>query len=325
MDTFLEESQTFMRAVTESFHLINTSRAGLELLSGQVDRVVKPGADDRIIEALFPMPDGTTGQNLRAHTLRDQAAKDRDLAEMWLFVVFARYEAWAESLETEHGIAGASRASQFSYPSGGGPGYSGVFPGMASEPVMGAIYSQAVATDNLFFSSTTVVDAALQVYRFYKEVRNSLVHSNARANDRLAAASVATQPAIATLQSASTFRTGAVPVLGIGDPVSVDLPLVRDVVALLRRLVFTIDSHVMLSPIGLAEFERRWRARYGSDPVRVSLSKLKRPAWYNAHISHALSMPSPPVNGRTDGAVWPPASRDAFVDFATPRWMIRRI
>jgi hypothetical protein len=196
---------------------------------------------------------------------------------------------------------------------------------MASDPVMGAIYSQAVAADNLFFSSTAVVDAALQVYRFYKEVRNSLVHSNARANERLEAASVAAQPAIATLQSASTFRTGAVPVLGLGDPVSVDLPLVRDVVALLRRLVFTIDSHVMLSPIGLTEFERRWQVRHGADPVRVSLSKLKRPAWYNAFISHALSMPSPPVIGRMDGAVWPPASRDAFVDFATPRWMIRRI
>lgn len=314
-----------MRAVTESFHLINTSRAGLELLAGQVDRVVKAGADDRIIEALFPMPDGTTGQNLRAQTLRDQAAKDRDLAEMWLFVVFARYETWAESLETEHGIVGASRASQFSYSSGGTPGYSGVFSVLASDPVMGGIYSQAVAADNLVFSSTTVVDAALQVYRFYKEVRNSLVHSSARANDRLASASLAAQPAIATLQSSSTFRTGHVPVMAPGDVVSVDLPLVRDAVALLRRLVFTIDSRVMLSPIGRADFESRWQARYGADPLRVSLNKLKRPAWYNAHVSHALSMPAPPVHGRTDGAVWPAASRDAFVDFATPRWMIRRM
>ncbi|MCC4907753.1 hypothetical protein [Microbacterium sp. cx-59] len=324
MDTFLDESQTFMRAITDSFHLVNTSRAGLELLSGQVSRVVTAGADDRVIEALFPMPDGTTGQNLRAHTLRDQAAKDRDLAEMWLFVAFARYETWAESLEVEYGIAGASRASQFAYAHQGAPGYGDVFPTMSIDRTMDAIYSQAVSADNLYLSSTPIVEAALQLFRFYKEVRNSFVHSNARANVRLATASVNAQAALVTLQGATTLRTGAVPILTVGDPVSVSLALVRDVIALLRRLVFTIDAHLLLSPIGVAEFERRWIQKYGSNPVNVSLSKLKRPAWFNAHVSHALAMPSPPLSGRTDGAVWPPASREAFVDFATPRWMIRR-
>lgn len=314
-----------MSAITESFHLINTNRAGLELLSGQVKRVVQAGADDRIIEALFPMPDGTTGQNLRAHTLRDQAAKDRDLAEMWLFVVFARYEAWGECLETEYGITGAGRASQFAHASGGGPGYIGTFTGLAVDPVMGDIYSQGVNADSLFFSSTLIVEAALQLYRYYKEVRNSLVHSNARANARLATASVNAQTALTTLQGASTLRTGPVPVLSVGDPVLVDLALVRDVVALLRRLVFTIDAQVLLSPTGLAVLETRWKNVHGDQPVRVPLNKLKRGAWFSAFVSHALAMPAPPVPGRTDGAVWPVASREAFVDFATQHWKIRRI
>lgn len=314
-----------MSAVTESFHLINTSRTGLELLSGQVERVVQAGADDRIIEALFPMPDGTTGQNLRAHTLRDQTDKDRDLAEMWLFVVFARYEAWGESLETEYGIMGAARASQFAHASGGGPGYIGTFTNLAVDPVMGGIYSQAVNADNLLLFSTPVVEATLQVFRYYKEVRNSLVHSNARANARLATASVNAQMALTILQGASTFRTGPVPVLGVGDPVPVDLALVRDVVALLRRLVFTIDAQILLSPIGLDEFEARWKNIHGDQPVRVSFNKLKRAAWFSANVSHALAMPAPPIPGRTDGAVWPVSSREAFVDFATRHWMIRRI
>lgn len=325
MDTFLDESQAFMRAITESFHLINTSRAGLELLSGQVERVVNAGADDRVIEALFPMPDGTTGQNLRAHTLRAQAAKDRELAEMWLFVVVARYETWGDLVESEHGVAGAARASQFADAHGSAPGYGNVFPTLGVDPDMAGMYSQAVGADSLFFSTTSITKSALHVFRYYKEVRNSLAHSDARANQRLATASVNAQPALIALKSASSFRSNPIPVLAVGDPVVVDFALVRDVVALLRRLVFTSDAHVLLSPIGRVEFEKRWRAVHGPKPVNVSFNKLKRSAWYNAFVSHALAMPSPPVIGQKDGAVWPQSAREAFVDFATPSWLIRRI
>lgn len=313
-----------MYAITDSFHLINTSRAGLELLSSQVDRVVNAGADDRVIEALFPMPDGTTGQNLRAHTLRAQAAKDRELAEMWLFVVVARYETWGELIESERGVVGATRASQFAEANGSMPGYGEVFPALGIDPDMARMYSTAVGADSLFFSTTSIVKSALQLFRYYKEVRNSLAHSDARANQRLATASVNAQPALVALKSASSFGSNPVPVLTVGDPVSVDFALVRDVVALLRRLVFTMDAHVLLSPIGRVEFERRWKSAHGSQPVKVSFNKLKRPAWYNAFVSHALAMPSPPVIGRKDGAVWPPSAREAFVDFAVPNWLIRR-
>lgn len=116
------------------------------------------------------MPDGTTGRNLRAHKLRDQAAKDRDLAEMWLFVAFVRYETWAENLEVEYGIAGASRASQFACAHQGAPGYGDVFPTMSIDRTMDGIYSQAVSADKLYLSSTPIVKAALQLFRFYKEV-----------------------------------------------------------------------------------------------------------------------------------------------------------
>jgi hypothetical protein len=325
VDTFLDESQTFMRAITESFHLINTSRAGLELLTGQVDRVVKAGADDRVIEALFPMPDGTTGQNLRAHTLRAQSAKDRELAEMWLFAVVARYETWGELIESEHGLVGATRASQFADAQGNAPGYGEIFGTLGTDPDMAGMYSQAVGANNLFLSTTSIAKSALQVFRYYKEVRNSLAHSDARANQRLATASGTAQSALNSLKLTSSFRSNPVPVLAVGDPVLVDFAVVRDVVALLRRLVFTIDARVLLSPVGRVEFENRWKAVHGQQPVKVSFNKLKRSAWYSAFISHALAMPSPPAIGQKPGAVWPQTAREAFVDFAVPGWLIRRI
>ncbi|MFE5671666.1 hypothetical protein ACFQ58_08655 [Agromyces sp. NPDC056523] len=325
METFLEQSRTFMRAITESFHLINTSRAGVELLSSQVARIVNAGADDRVIEALFPMPNGTTGQNLRAHTLRPQAEKDRDLAEMWLFVVFARYESWAESLELEYGISNAKRGCQFPYLANGSPGFVEVFSVLTPDALMLDLYQTSVHVDRYWLPSDSDVRAALLLYRYFKEVRNSLVHSDGRAHQRLADASNDAQGALKNLQASTTLRPAAVPVLSLGDPIVIDLPLVRDTIALLQRLVFTIDARILLSTIGLDEFLRRWRHAYGPQPVKVNAKKLERPAWFDANVSHALAMPAPVVLGNPNGATWPAASRRALVDYGVPNWLIRRL
>lgn len=325
VDSMLDESRTFMSAITESFHLINTARAGLALLDTQVSRVVAAGADDRVIEALYSMPDGATGQNLRAHALQQQQMKDRALAEMWLMVVFARYESWAESLEMERGISGARRGCQFPFQTPGGPGYVQVFSVLAPDTLMRDIYEASVLTDHLWLRSDSDAQAALAVYRYYKEVRNSLVHSDSRANARLATASSAAQSALATLRQNTTLRTGAVPVLAVGDPITIDLDLVRDVIALLRRLVFTIDAKILLSTIGFHEFVARWRAKYGSQPLKAYARKLERAPWFQAAVSDALSVPAPVVAGSTTGATWPAASRRALVDYGTSNWLIRKL
>uniref|UniRef100_UPI001C0EAE9E hypothetical protein n=1 Tax=Francisella tularensis TaxID=263 RepID=UPI001C0EAE9E len=74
--------------------------------------------------------------------------------------------------------------------------------------------------------------------------------------------------------------TGSVPTLALGDPIPTDLNTVRDVVDLLRRLVFTVDARILLSTIGLNEFLKRWRSKYGEQPVKVLSGKLERPSWF---------------------------------------------
>lgn len=325
VDSMLDGSRTFMSAITKTFHLVNTARAGLALLDAQVGRVVAAGADDRVIEALYSMPDGATGQNLRAHALQQQQTKDRALAEMWLMVVFARYESWAESLEIDHGISNAKRGCQFPLQTSGGPGNLQVFSVLTPDSLMRDIYEASVVADHLWLRSDGDAQAALEVYRYYKEVRNSLVHSDGRANAMLASASSAAQAALGTLRQNTTLRTGSVPVLAVGDPIEIDLDLVRDVIALLRRLVFTIDAKILLSTIGLDEFIGRWRARYGNQPLNAYARKLERAPWFQAAVSHALSVPAPVVVGSTTGATWPAASRRALVDYGTSNWLLRKL
>lgn len=323
MEPFLDESQTFMRSMTESFHLINTSRAGADVLAEQVNKLAAAGASDTVIEALFPMPPGTTGQNIRAHTLRPSTEKDRDLAIMWLLGVIARYETWAESLEEEHGIAGAKRAAQFPDDANGSQGHVMVFRQHTPDVLMTGIYAAAVQSDRYWISTDADALDALRLYRYFKEVRNALAHSDGRARPRLATISQTAVGAASRLMGSTTLRPSTVVLHDVGDPVDVNFELVRDAIALMQRLVFTVDAHILLSSRGRVQLVQRWKQHHGEKPVRVLLKKLKSPGWYGDNVSQRLSFPVPPSTEGV-GRVWPEPARDSFHQLAMEEWLIQR-
>lgn len=322
VDTFLEQSQTFMKAITESYHLVNTARAGLDLLAEQVRRIVDAGATDDVIEALYTMPNGATGQNLRAHALRTPEEKERDLAEMWLMTVFARYESWAESLTDEYHISNSKRGCQFpEQTSRDRPGYIEVFSVLQPSQLMEDIYGDTIRADRFWIPSDTDAQHALRIYRYYKEIRNSLVHSNGKVDEHLAIVSNEAYNSMAALQLSQPLRSGSVSILSIGDPIEINFQLVRNVIDLLHRLVFTIDARILTSTTGLDEFIRRWREKYGLKPVHVLPQKLTRPSWFSHQISDNLKMPYPIFPGN-NVQKWPESSRKALSAYCTSNWMI---
>lgn len=322
MDTFLEQSRTFMRAITGSFDLINTARAGLDLLAEQVKRVVEAGAHDGVIEALYAMPDGATGQNLRAHALRTQSERERGLAEMWLMTVFARYETWAESLADEYNIVGSKRGCQFPVQTGGGLGYIEVFSVLQPSQLMEDIYGDSIRADRFWIPSNSDVQHLLRIYRYYKEIRNSLVHSDGKVNEHLAAASADANQSLAGLQLNQALRPGSVSILAVDDPIVIDLRLVRDVIDLLHRLVFTIDARILTSTIGFDELVKRWNKKYGTTPVDVLPRKLTRANWFSSRVSVNLKMPQPILFGNK-AKIWPEASRESFLAYAVSNGLVR--
>lgn len=322
MDTFLEQSRTFMRAMTDSYSFINTARAGLDMLSEQVKRVVDAGANDDVITALYAMPDGVSGRHLRLHALRSQETKDRELAEMWLMTVFSRYESWAESL-AEYGIAG-KRGCQFPEPTSKGPGYIQVFSSLQPSQLMEDIYGDSARADRFWIPSDADAQRLLRLYRYYKEIRNSLVHADGTANAVLAQASAVANQAQSALQLNQPLQSGPIPVLAVKDPIQIDRKLVRDVIDLLHRLVFTIDARILMSTIGFNEFARRWREKHGTMPVNVLPQALNRPDWFSKEVSAKLQMPLPILAGSNDKK-WPEPSRQALVAYGTSNWMIRAL
>lgn len=313
MEAFLKQSRVFQDGITNSFHLVNTARAGIELLSASIQKIVDAGLDDRVIAALYPTPEGTTGQNLRAMTLRSEEAKEADLAAMWLFAVFARYESWAESLEPDLAIPDAKKACQFI------DVYDQVFRALPPAGELHRIYAFSISNDRFYLGGHGGVRDALRVYRYYKEIRNSLIHATGEAEPRLVAAANAARTAAEALRVSVGWRGAPIPAVQVGDAVEVSFAIVRDVIALLQRLVFSIDSTVLESALGAAEIERRWKSQYGEERLVVQERKLGRAPWYSEYVSRRLGVPRPVQVGDRHGRTWGETERNEFTNFAVSR------
>lgn len=322
MEAALSQSRAFLNAITNSFHSINMARTGSEVLAGQVKRVVDAGLDDRVLEALFDLPLGVSGQNLRAFTQRDVEARTNDLAEMWFFFVFSRYESWAMSIEDDFGIAGASRGCQFPSGRGARGGYIEAFGSLTSNSLMNSLYNDTVRRDDRRLSSQSEIDAALTIYRYYKEIRNGLIHADGTASERLSIDSNLAAAALHEIPNNTKFRP--ISPVAEGEMIKIDLQLIRDSISLLFKLVFTIDSNILMSDLGASEFHRRWNRVHGG-AVMARYDTLKRSPWFNAKVSHDLSMPYPVDPESQTGRTWPSSAREVLVEYGVRNGLIRRV
>lgn len=325
MRTFLEQSSEFLRAVTEYFHLVNTSRTAQVVLVGEIQEIIEAGEDDRVISARFPLVDGATGQNLRAYALRESSENDRYFAEMWLFAVFSRYEAWAESLEVDCGLPGGSRGCQFPS-SSNAPNFHTVFEALAESQYMVRIFGSTSESCSRFVGSALEIDTTLLAYRCFKEMRNCLIHAGGGASERLLQAWGKLHDVLGDAARAEYFPSSLdLSKLTVGEPIIVTFGLVRDAIEILQRLVVSLDRLYMLSELGEINFKQRWRAIYGSAPMPVNARKADAPDWLKNRVTERIGVPLPvPGAGELDKP-WPPDARLAFREFALENWLIRKV
>lgn len=320
MKAFLEETNVFLDSLTDYFHLVNTSRTALQMLTDQVRRIVDAGADDAVVAALFPLAEKTTGQNLRAYTLRDESAKDSHLAEMWLFAIFARYEAWAGAVETEYGINNAARGCQFPGPSARGD-FQSVFGNMRTSAELFAIFG-ATRTNPGYIQSDANVIEALHVYRYYKEVRNSLIHSGGDVHDRLIESAARAKDACDVLKEQGELIGEITILTPSGNRFdNLDFQFVRSAIWIIQRLAATIDLKILLSTSGEQIFIDKWKSIHGHTPASPSLRQRSSRPWFMHWVSADLSVPLPPDS---QGKHWPKAAREGFVTFGIDHGLIRR-
>jgi hypothetical protein len=255
--------------------------------------MVKAGANDHVLQALYEMPPGATGQNLRVFSMQTDDEHEHALAALWLFTIIGDYEVWADGLP----VNGASRGCQF--PSKGhtslskGPGYREVFSPLKPSPQMTQVYSATLTADPHHLGNRT--DDALMIYRLYKECRNSLAHSGGRAG---AVVSDWGQEVRTRAQQLHVGQSGSlepVPSFAKDDPVKLTFTQVRCLVSVLLRIVFTIDSYILMSGDGEKETIARWRRANGTSGVTVAKAKLNSNQWLADKLREiGVPVPTPP-------------------------------
>jgi hypothetical protein len=291
MRLLLRSSIDFHEGVTETFHFVNTLRVAMEQLSVDVRKIVSAGADDRVLAALYSPPSGATGQNIRQFASKTNEEQSAELARVWLFTAIAHYEVWAEQLPVPHGARGAQFPSKSYTPrfnSSGYLGYSDSFSDLVSDSELSGAYAATFAASGMHLSSR--VEDALVLYRFYKEIRNSLTHQGGVPKQRLVDIS---QDAIANSSDLHAHVSGdaiTLPLVQLGSPLVLTLEQVRCFVNLLLRLVYTLDSQIMVTQFGRQEIISRLQSRIGTKRLNIRERKMER--WIPSEFS-AVSLPWP--------------------------------
>jgi hypothetical protein len=284
-------SSGFQAGLTASFNLINTVRTSTSTLTTEVRKVVRAGADDRVLEALYSLPPGASGQNLRAFANQTNEQHEAALAGLWLFTVVGLYEVWSAELPV------ASSEVNCQFPTKGynsiskKAGVGGLVGSLDSSPILFKIYGSTLSADPRTLDLGRL-DDALAVYRLFKECRNSLAHEGGAATKRVEQWGTDVQARAADLIVDVQGSPVGAPQFTEGAPVQITFGQMRAFVSLLLRIVFTIDSAVLVSLIGEAEISRRWSKQFGSHPVGVTQKKLSRGAWIQARFAE-IEVPVP--------------------------------
>lgn len=290
MQFFLKESKFFHASLTNTFHLMNSLRVASDLLSTEVERVVGAGASDEVLRALYSPPMGASGQNIRQFAAAGAVAREHALAELWLFDLMGRYEFWSKSLPALDGVRGAQFPTKDYSPHSAKSGYGDIFGQLAVDPRMSAAFLPGIEADPNFLGER--VDDALLIFRLYKECRNSLSHTGGLALPLAEVFGAEASSRAADLHVLPDGQHVPMPVFLEDEPVRISFQQIRCFSAILLRLVFTLDSHMLRSPWGHAEWTRRWEANFGIR--QLVTTKKKFPRWVSDYFAR-IGTPAPLV------------------------------
>ncbi len=189
MANFFKESAAFAARNTDLFNFISTSSVALWNLRRQVQGFIdaRPDASAEELSGRF-----SGGTNIRANNLRGTCIEtpwERQLEQFAQVVnanVIAMYEGWADELMSKFGVPGL--VQQVQLPSRGTYGITsaGVMEALQQAKASGLSYEMKRAFYSRYKANRKYdvahLDALLALYRYHKEIRNSLMHRGGIAN-----------------------------------------------------------------------------------------------------------------------------------------------
>lgn len=276
-------SVSVSRRLTETFDFVWPTAAAIWNLRWQVAGLVgtRPQITESELIGRFVEGSGVRGANLRRACLETSWENQQEqFAKFLLFELCALYETWCELITSALSLPpGAAKQLQFPTvidSSGQTKGAGQILQLIPANPSprLAAALSPALVDNKK--NSYAHLSTLLVCFRYFKELRNSLVHGSTQALQKLQVAELAY-----AAQTATTLGLTQRPeyiALAVGGAAT---PSLRGVVGfgeVVLRLVTTFDIALAPTTFGEKAFVARWTQTHGSVAMQVPASSQHRAA-----------------------------------------------
>ena len=301
---FLLTSKRVAARLTNVFDFVWPTAAAIWNLRWQVTGYlqVNPSASHAEVSGRFVAGSGIKGANLHRACL-DTSWEDQqqEFARFLLVEFCALYETWCEGALVELGQP-ASLAKSFQFPTTftvGSP-TKGVGYGIASvnttqsQTMIGAIYPALCR--NLKYSKP-YLEELLKCYRYFKELRNALVHSGGTTSTSFldaqadyltltpASLGVREVPNHIPQTSNENFKISLRGVVGLGE--------------IILKLICTLDAELVQSSSAELAFLSRWKEKHGAGMICMASDSQARQGRI-LRLVRQLDLPAPIVTPQLD-------------------------
>lgn len=296
---FLLTSKNVASRLTELFDFVWPTAAAIWNLRWQVSGLlsVNPDLSHLELQGRFVGGSGIRGANLRRACIeRSWEDQQQEFARFLLFEFCSLYEAWCEGAMNELGQPNPqSLAKQLQFPSStdaqGNPrGVSrvaSVVNSVQSQHMISA-FRPALLTNRKY--SLAHLEELLICYRYFKEVRNSLIHAGGTTSQKLIDAEAAY--ALLTAAALGVKERPAHNPLVQGNPVALSLRGVVGFGDVVLKLVCTLDIEFSQSQGAEDAFLRRWRETHGNGTLMIAQDPHDRNTRIKRLVQR-MNLPSP--------------------------------
>lgn len=281
---FFPCTATTVEALTGAFDFLWPTAAAIWNLRWQVRGLVdaSPKIEDETLLGRFVNGSGIHGVNLKRSCLDQTWEQQQEkLAEFLLISSIAFYEGWCEQVLHSLGSATDKNLKALQYPTKidvTGTPTKGVTLVIQSLTASDSPMLTELLHPNLIRHpkhSLKHLENYLLCFRFFKEIRNCLIHNGGCADQKCVDAHVAFLPvATASALGVKECPNHIAPTLD--QNVKLSLRGVVGLTDIIRRLVVTLDSELARSSKAEAVFIERWRLVHGGTPVKLPKESTKR-------------------------------------------------
>ncbi len=282
---FFQITDNTLHEVTKLFDFVWPTAVGIWNLRWQVlgYSKVHPTAKVEDFSNRFIHGSGMHGANIKRacldHTWEEQQER---FAELVLANIFSIYESWIDSVFEDINFTddSAKKAVQFPTDTSKSTGYKYALLKLhapMSEMIKAAFYPKL--KQHKKYSSN--LEELLICYRYFKEVRNSIIHRNKKANAKAADA----YKVFDALDKRAKLGLEEIPEhypVAEGKNVKLSLRGVVGFTEVVQRIIITQDAAVACSARSENYLNERWRSRYNN--ISLSSTPAKRALQINSHL-----------------------------------------